>query len=343
MFSPLAAGPPGLAGRIVVADDMPASVDLFERLLARDGHTVIRAHDGATALKIVAAELPDLVLVDVMMPQLTGFEVCRQLKQHPATRLIPVVLITALQENADRLEGINAGADDFLSKPVNAPELSARVRSLLRIKRYTDELDSAEATMLSLARTIEARDQYTNGHCRRLAAYAVGFGRSLGLADSELAALSAGGVLHDIGKVGISDAILLKAGPLTAAEHDRMKQHTVIGDQLCSSLRSLRAVRPIVRHHHERLDGSGYPDGLRGDAIPLVAQIMSIVDVFDALTTARPYRSGMTVADACRELADEAARGWRRPELVKVFIALVGDCGLATAAAGDEWPTAGVA
>jgi putative two-component system response regulator len=326
------------AGRIVIADDLPASLDLFERLLQQDDHVVLRARDGEEALALAAVADPDLVLVDVMMPGLNGFEVCRRLKGDPRTRLIPVVLITALQDTADRVKGINAGADDFLSKPVNAPELRARVHSLLRIKRYTDDLDSAEATVLSLARTIEARDQYTDGHCRRLASYALGFGRSLGLSDTELAALVRGGVLHDIGKVGIPDAILLKAGPLTPAERDQMQQHTVIGDHLCGSLRSLRAVRPIVRHHHEHFDGSGYPDGLRGDEIPLVAQVMSVVDVFDALTTTRPYRQPMTVAEACDALEEEAARGWRHPDLVKAFIALVADRGLAMSPTKEGWP-----
>jgi putative two-component system response regulator len=343
MPSPTAAEPRGSPGRIVVADDMPASVDLFERLLTKDGHTVLRAHDGAAAFALASSAQPDLVLVDVMMPGLNGFDVCRRLKQNPATRLIPVVLITALQDNANRLEGINAGADDFLSKPVNAPELRARVQSLLRIKRYTDELDSAEATVLSLARTIEARDEYTNGHCRRLASYAVAFGEKIGLDEAALAALRAGGVVHDIGKVGIPDAILLKAGPLTSAELATMKQHTVIGDHLCGSLRSLRAVRPIVRHHHERFDGSGYPDGLRGNAIPLVAQLMSIVDVFDALTTSRPYRRALPLAEACEELRLEGVRGWRRLDLVESFITLVNDRGLAADVDADRWPSSGAA
>jgi putative two-component system response regulator len=341
---PQASEPPSAgAGRIVVADDIAANLDLFERLLTRDGHVVFRAHDGEEALALAAREHPDLVLVDVLMPKMTGFEVCSRLKDDPATRLIPVVLITALQDTSDRLTGIKAGADDFLSKPVNAPELRARVQSLLRIKRYTDELESAEATVLSLARTIEARDSSTEGHCRRLARYATALGQAIGLAGADLAALARGGVLHDIGKVGIPDAILLKPGPLTADEYALMKQHTVIGDHLCSTLKSLRAVRPIVRHHHERCDGSGYPDGLRGDEIPLIAQVMSVVDVFDALTTARPYKAAVPIDQACRDLEGEAAAGWRRSDLVNAFIALVSDHGLLTTGSSEsEWPHHGV-
>jgi putative two-component system response regulator len=203
---------------------------------------------------------------------------------------------------------------------VNATELRARVRSLVRLKRYTDDLESAEAVMLTLGETIEARDAYTDGHCQRLAAYAVTLGRVLGLDQDDLAALEHGGFLHDIGKVGVPDALLLKPASLTAEEHHRMQQHTIIGDRLCGGLRSLGRVRGIVRHHHERLDGSGYPDGLRGDAIPLLAQVIGIVDVYDALTTARPYKAALPVERACDVLAGEARRGWRQQGLVDMFV-----------------------
>jgi putative two-component system response regulator len=230
--------------------------------------------------------------------------------------------VTALQNSDDRIRGIEAGADDFLSKPFNAHELRARVRSLMRIKRYTDDLDSAESVIVSLALTIEARDWYTEGHCQRLARYASSLGTRLGLDDQDVAALMRGGFLHDIGKVGIPDAILLKTGPLSREEYEVMKQHTVIGDRLVGGLRSLRRVRPIVRHHHERLDGSGYPDGLRGDAVPLLAQIIGVVDVFDALTTERPYKRALSVERAYDELMGEANRGLHRRDLVDAFIAL---------------------
>ncbi len=307
---------------ILIVDDNEASARLLERMLGRDGHRVRFARDGAEALVMVERENPDLVLLDVMMPTLDGFETCRRLKSNPETRLVPVVLVTALNDRRDRIRGLEVGADDFLSKPVNAAELTARMRSLLRIKRFTDELDTAESVILSLALTIEARDQTTEGHCQRLAGYAVSMGREIGLPDDDLAALARGGYLHDIGKVGIPDAVLLKPAPLSPEEFEVMKQHPIIGDRLCGELRSLRRVRPIVRHHHERLDGSGYPDGLRSAGIPLAAQIMSVVDVFDALTTVRPYKPAMTEERAYEELTREVQRGWRDRALVDTLVGL---------------------
>lgn len=308
--------------RVLVVDDLEANGRLMERLLSRDGYHLRIAHDGQEALDAVAAEHPDVILMDVLMPKLDGFEACRRIKDDPATRLIPVVLVTALADTDSRLRGLEVGADDFISKPFSEPELRARVRSLLRIKHYTDELDSAESVILSLALTIEARDGTTDGHCQRLAGYAAALGAALGLDAQELAALRLGGYLHDIGKVGIPDRVLLKPDHLTVDEYELMKQHTIIGDRLCGELRSLRRVRPIVRHHHERLDGSGYPDGLKGDDVPLLAQIMGVVDVFDALTTSRPYKEALPSELAHRMLLGESDRGWRSRDLVETFIRL---------------------
>lgn len=310
-------------GLVLVVDDIEGNARLLSSLLTADGHSVRTAAGGAQAVRLVLDDRPDLVLMDVMMPGVDGFEACRQIKRDPATRLTPVVLVTSLNDMNSRIRGIDAGADDFLSKPFNRLELLSRVRSLLRLKRYTDDLDTAESVIVSLALTIEARDTNTEGHCKRLAGYAVGLGRALGLDDDDLAALERGGYLHDVGKVGIPDAVLLKPGPLTPDEFQLMKQHTVIGDRLCGELRSLRKVRPIVRYHHERLDGTGYPDGLRGDAIPLLAQVLGIVDVFDALTTSRPYKAAWPRARAAEELRAEAARGWRRTDLVGAFLGVI--------------------
>ena len=311
-----------LPEHIVLADDVQANLDLLAGFLRRDGFSVHTATDGATALDLVHERQPDLVLSDVMMPKMNGFELCRRIKQDRATRLIPVVLVTSLAESEDRIEGINAGADDFLTKPVNPHELRARARSLVRLKRFTDDLDSADSVIMSLARTVEARDAYTAGHCERMAAYAATLGRRLRLGDDDVAALHRGGFLHDVGKVAVPDSILLKPGTLTPDEFAIMKRHTIAGETVCGDLRLLRRVRPIVRWHHERIDGSGYPDGLCGDAIPLLAQITGIVDVFDALTTKRPYRDPLSIADACDELRREAGRGWHRFELVDALIEL---------------------
>ena len=307
-------------GFLLIVDDDAANAQAFESLLALDGHTVRTARDGMEALRLIRAEPPDFVLMDVAMPGFSGIEACQAIKRNPDTRLIPVVLVTGFNDPQSRLRGIEAGADDFVSKPVNVMELRARVWSLLRIRMYTEELDSAASVILSLSLTIEARDSTTDGHCQRLAHYASALGRAIGLDHEDLAALESGGFLHDIGKVGIPDAVLMKRDRLTREEYALIKQHPIIGDRLCGELRSLRRVRPIVRHHHERLDGSGYPDGLRGDATPLLAQIMGVVDVFDALTTERPYRAALPMTVAAGELWREVGRGWRRRDLVGAFL-----------------------
>jgi len=314
---------PGLPpGKVLVVDDERANVEVLTRMMRREGYEVISASNGELALEAVARYRPDLVLMDVNMPVVNGFEACRQLKRETATRLLPVILLTGLAATEDRLRGIEAGADDFLSKPFAVDELRARVRSLTRLKRYTDELESAESVILSLALTIEARDPCTGGHCERLARYAVALGAQLGLDEEQQIALHRGGFLHDVGKVGIPDAVLLKTGALTEVETLQMRQHPIIGDALCGQMRSLQAVRPIVRHHHERQDGTGYPDGLRGDAIPWLASVISVVDSYDAMTTERPYKRAKTPDQACAELREEALKGWKHPAIVEALVAL---------------------
>jgi putative two-component system response regulator len=310
-------------GRILVVEDDPQNARLLERILTADSFETRVVHDGAEALAAIAETPPDLVLLDWMLPGLTGIEVCKRLKDDTATRLIPVVFITGLDAREARIAGISAGADDFLTKPFDRGELRARVRSLARLKRYTDELDSAESVIRSLALTIEARDECTDGHCQRLARYATELGAAIGAPPEVQSALEKGGYLHDVGKIGVPDAILFKPGALTRDEMAIMRQHTVIGERLCGDLRSLAPVRPIVRWHHERLDGSGYPDGLRGDAIPLTAQIIGVVDTFDAVTTARPYRAARSAAQGCDELLEDVRCGRFDRDLVDAFIRLI--------------------
>jgi len=312
-----------IRGRVLVVEDDAQNARLLTRLLAADGFLVDVVGDGAAALAAVGQRPPDVILLDWMLPKLTGIEVCERLKRDRTTRLIPVVLLTALDARENRLAGINAGADDFLTKPYNAEELRARVQSLVRLKRYTDELDYAESVITSLALTVEARDATTDGHCQRLAYYATALGAAVGMSEDGIASLDRGGYLHDVGKIGIPDTILLKPGQLTREEYTRMQQHTVIGERLCGNLRSLAPVRPIVRHHHERLNGSGYPDGLRGDAIPLSAQIVGVVDAFDAITMSRPYRAARSREQAFDELVADGRSGLFDRELVSEFLRLV--------------------
>ncbi len=318
MNEPITQGP--RRSRVLIVDDAESIRTLFQRLLASDGHDVVSVADGPAALAAVSQQQPDVILLDVAMPVMDGLEVCRRLKGDPATRLTPVVLVTGQAQLTDRLRGIEAGADEILEKPVHPQELRARVRSLSRVKYLIDALDSAEAAFMALALTIEARDPMTNGHCERLAKHAVRVGRAIGLPDEDLEALHRGGYLHDLGKIGVPDHVLLKPGPLTPDERDIMAQHPVIGDNLCAPLQSLKRVRPIVRSHHERLDGSGYPDALVGDAIPHLAQIVGVVDVFDALTSPRPYRGAMRIEDAIHHLLMEVEKGRMAGEYVQAFV-----------------------
>jgi putative two-component system response regulator len=308
--------------RVLAVDDISANLRLIKRLLVAPAFHVMTASTPEDALIVIEQQQPDVVLMDVRMPGRDGFDLCRELKRNLATRFVPVILITAGLEATDKLRAIEAGADDFVSKPLNACELSARVRALARMKRYTDELESAEQLMVSLALTIEARDVCTDGHCQRLALYGRQLGQALHLDAADLRALERGGYLHDVGKIGIPDAVLLKRGPLTPQEYDVMKDHTVIGERLCSGLRSLSNVTPIVRHHHERLDGSGYPDGLRGHDIPLLAQIIGLVDVYDAMMTTRPYRAALPRSQVVAALREEVRCGWRNADLTELWIEL---------------------
>ena len=312
-----------VTGTILVADDHASNRELLEELLGSRGFDVISVPDGEAACEKLATTPVDLVLLDVMMPRMTGFEVCEKIKTNPETYLIPVILITALSGKQDRIDGIKAGADDFLTRPVDRSELLARVGSLLRLKFRTDELERAESVLFTLARSIEGKDPYTHGHCERLAEYSACLGRHLGLPDDQIVALHRAGVVHDIGKVAVPDAILLKPGRLTPEEWTVMQEHTVVGERICAPLKSFRHVLPIVRHHHEKQDGSGYPDGLRGDAIPISARILQIVDVYDALTTKRPYKKAFSVSEALETMKQEIAKGWWDPHIFDEFERLV--------------------
>ena len=305
---------------VLVIDDDPHVRRTLASLLRENGIEAVTAGDGLDGLETFRDVAPDIVLSDVKMPGVDGFELCRRLKADPETRLTPVVLITgSYGAGDDKVRGIEAGADDFLSKPFDQVELLARVRSLIRVKAYTDELERAEAVLFTMARTIEERDHYTEGHCARLSEYGSALAERLGLPDEEVNAVRQGGVVHDLGKIAVPDRILLKDGRLTPEERAVIELHPVTGEQICGSLKSFSLILPIIRHHHEKRDGSGYPDGLHGEEIPMTARILQVVDVFDALTTERPYKAALPFDVALEELAREVEKGWWDRQVFEEF------------------------
>jgi len=329
------------SGTILIADDHEASRVGLEGLLSLEGFHVVTADDGEKALVEFQRVQPDLLLLDVNMPKLSGMEVCRRLKSNPQTFLVPIVLITALTAIEDRVAGIEAGADDFLTKPVEREQLLARVRSLLRQKAYTDELERAESVLFALARSIEGKDPYTEGHCERLSDYSARLAEYIGLPANQIKALRRAGIVHDIGKVAVPDSILLKPARLTRTEQVILRRHPVVGERICAPLKSFQLVLPIIRHHHEKMNGSGYPDGLKGDQIPLTARVLQIVDVYDALTTERPYKRALSIEEALRMMRKEIKKGWWDSRVFDAFERMVKSQqevqhrGLARAAAAD--------
>lgn len=308
-----------LPGKIMVVDDNCEAGTALAALLELSDHSVQLFSTGRTALRAVEQFQPDLIILDVQLPDMDGYAVCDAIRKNPATWQIPIVMVTVEGQRAARLLGIEAGADDYLQKPVDVQELEVRIRSLLRKKRRNDQLEQAEAVIFALARTVEAKDAYTEGHLQRLALYAVAIGERMGLSHDELIALRYGALLHDVGKVGVDELIIRKGGPLTPAEYRTMQQHTVIGERIVQPLRMAPSVGPIVRYHHERWDGRGYPDGLAQEAIPLGARIVAVADAFDAMTTLRPYNRVLGVDEAAERLRAGAGIYWD-PQVVAVFL-----------------------
>src|ERR1051326_4708925 len=312
------------APRILVVDDQASIAGLMSQLLTMRGYDVVTAPDAIQAEAEVHRQTPDLILSDVMMPGKSGYDFCRTMKENPATRLIPFVLITGLSDTSDKVRGIEAGADDFLNKPVLAEELIARVKSLLRLKEFTDELETADSLLCTLGLIVEGRDPYTEGHCERLSVHAADLGRHLGMDEDSILALKRGGYLHDLGKIAVPDEILKKGSAgLTPEEWEVMKLHPITGENLGRPLHSLRLVLPIIRHHHEHSDGSGYPDGLIASEIPVLPRVLQVVDVYDALRTARSYKPALSHDEAAQTMRDEAARGLWDAELVAEYFSML--------------------
>jgi putative two-component system response regulator len=303
---------------VLVVDDGAANRELIRSYLDQIDCEVWLAEDGPAALTMIEASAPDLVLLDVRMPRMDGYEVCRQIKAMPRGRLLPVVMITGLSQTTHRIMALEAGADDFMAKPVEGAELIARVRSALRLKELYNSLDGAEHVIFSLATAVEAKDAFTERHTQRVGESARLLGQRFGLPESVLDMLYRGGMIHDIGKIGVSDSILHKPGPLDAIEVPQMQAHVAIGESIVRPLRSTSELLPIIRHHHERFDGSGYPDRLRGREIPRAARIVSVCDAFDALVNDRPYRMRRSTAEALAVLRAGAGTQWD-PETVDLL------------------------
>lgn len=319
-------------GVVLVVDDEPVNIVVVEAILSAHGYEVHGVRSADEAVAAIRRLRPDVVLLDVMLPGRDGFAVCREIRATADLALTPVIFMTALTDRRHRLAGLEAGADEFMSKPIDDVELLLRVQSFVERSRLQAKLNGTHSVIESMAALVEARDGTTGSHCRRLVHLAEAFGRSLGLADDELEALRWAGILHDIGKVGVPDAVLGKAGPLDAEEWKLMQLHTTIGEEVVRPLEGLELVRPIIRNHHERWNGSGYPDGLAGDSIPLLARVFQIVDIFDALVSERPYKAAMA-PDAALVVMRGEAGSTCDPELYQAF---AGDSALHVAA--DDEP-----
>jgi putative two-component system response regulator len=307
---------------VLIAEDDIANQALLARLLERAGYRSFAVGDGREALRAAMEETPDLVLLDIGLPGMSGLDVCRRLRADPRTIALPIVLVTGQTASRDVVAGLDAGADDFVRKPYDEAELMARVRSVLRLARATAEVVGAHGVIAALANAVEAKDATTEMHCQRLAGLAHQLGIRAGLEPVALKGVVFGALLHDIGKIGVSDAILTKPGPLTAQEWHEMRQHPVIGERICEPLPTAAQFAPIIRSHHERWDGQGYPDGLRGEDIPFGARIVGLIDAYDAIIHERPYRAARSIETAMAEIRRLAGAQFD-PELVRLFTELV--------------------
>lgn len=308
---------------ILVVDDQEANLELLEAILVTAGHRVITALDPFKAIQLMEIHPVDLAVLDVMMPRMTGFELCKRLKGMSKKKFFPVILITALDQHGNKIIGLEAGADDFFSKPFNKIELITKISSLIKLKRLQDELDHSEDIILTLAIAIDAKDPYTKGHSERVGNLSAEFAEFIGLSEKEIVNIKKAGILHDIGKIGLREDILHKSEPLHKEELDQIRRHPIIGEDICKSLSSLKMILPAIRHHHERWDGNGFPDGLNGEEIPLSARAVGIVDTFDAMVTNRPYRSSLTRGEALRIMKDETFSGQWDPYLIGKFIKMM--------------------
>ena len=307
--------------RVLVADANATVRKILRHVFASLGWETLEAQDGPQALELARRRPhPQAILLDLKLSQINGYDVCRTLKSDNEFQLIPIIVTTSLDSPEEKMRALEAGADDFLTKPINRAELTVRLRSLLRIHRFNQELIGAESVAMALARAVAAKDGYAQSHLEKVATHAVTLGKALGLDVAELKILKYGAILHNVGKIAIPDVVLEKTGPLSPREMAMFQQHPRIGCDICAPLKPLKPVLPIIRHHKEHWDGTGYPDNLKGDEIPLGAQIVGVVDVYTALISDRPYRKAVSHAEAIKSLRHQSREGRHNPTLVERFI-----------------------
>ena len=330
--------------KVLIVDDDERNCKLLLAMVQQEGHECQTAMDGKQALQVAQQWLPDLILLDVMMPEMDGFEVARRLKADDKTRVTPIIFLTALTDRDSRLQGLDAGAEEFLNKPIDRIELVIRMRNLLRIKEYNDFLahhnqilekqvreqtaelwDTRLEIVRSLGRAAEYRDNETGYHIIRMSRFSQLIAQAMGLGDTRAELLLHASPMHDIGKVGIADHILLKPGKLTPEEWQIMKEHTTIGAEILrankqSELMELAAT--VAISHHERWDGSGYPNGLAGENIPVEGRIVALADVFDALTSERPYKKAWPIEEAIAEIKKQSGSHFE-PRIVHLFLEML--------------------
>lgn len=308
---------------VLIVDDDRVHRTLQKEILEDEKYRVVEAENGEVALEKISQQPFDIVLLDKRMPGMNGDEVCYRIRNDLEELLLPIVMVTGDNSAEDLAKSMKIGATDFIKKPYNPSELLSRVDAAVQRKRLTDQLDNSETLLFALARMVEAKDSTTGDHCSRLAYSSEVFARKLGLDEVEITALRRGAILHDIGKLGIPDSVLLKQGKLNKDEFELIKNHSVIGARLCSGLKTMQPTLPIIRHHHERWNGSGYPDGLKGEDIPFLARVFQILDVYDALSSERPYKKAFTTEQVIEIFESEAERGWYDPELITVFMEIL--------------------
>ncbi|MFA4918540.1 MAG: HD domain-containing phosphohydrolase [Thermodesulfovibrionales bacterium] len=308
---------------ILVVDDIPSNLELMEAVFQKEGFKVYTALGASDAIDKFRNHPVDLAVLDVMMPGIDGFELCSRLKDISGKRFFPVILLTALTDRKSKLKGLESGADDFISKPFDTIELLMKIKSLLKVKSLNEELDHSENIIMTLAVAMESRDPYTKGHSSRVSKLSADFVLYLGLSEKDREEMKKAGILHDIGKICLSESLLRKPGPLTKEEVEMIKTHVVLGEELCRPLVSMKKILPAIRHHHERWDGMGFPDGLAEDDIPLMARILSIVDSFDAMVSVRPYRDRRSVKATVETMKSERYDGQWDSELLSYFMDMI--------------------